>query len=317
MGFYAVPSDIYAVIWVDLVHEMDWHPRTNPLVEKFVGKPTHSFLEGPSFDSRGNLYLVNFAFGQIIRISPDGTAEIVCEYDGAPNGLQVGIDGYIYITDRLNGIMQLEPGSGKIKIHCGVEALSPGFQGLSDMTIAANGDIYFTDQGDSHLLNPTGRMLRLSSKGKVDVLMEGLPGPNGIVLSPSEKYVFIALTYGPAVIRGRIRPDGGVDKVGIFQHLQGGYSGTDGLAMDRTGGLAACHNRMGTVWLFDPNGEPRFRVRSPAHCGKKITNIAYGGPGNSVMFMTETESGTILTADAPVPGHYTVGQRGENLHETA
>lgn len=316
MGFYTVPSDIYTEIWVDLVHELDWHPRTNTLVDKFVGKPSHSFLEGPSFDSQGNLYLVNFVFGQIIKISPKGTAEIVCEYDGAPNGLQVGTDGYIYITDRFKGIMQLEPGSGKIQTHCGVDALSPGFQGLSDMTIASNGDIYFTDQGDSHLLNPTGRMLRLSSRGKVDILMEGLPGPNGIVLDPSEKYVFVALTYGPAVLRGRIRSDGSVDKVGIFQHLQGGYSGTDGLAMDRSGGLAACHNRMGTVWLFDPKGEPRYRVRSPAHCGDKITNIAYGGPENSVMFMTETESGTILTAEAPVPGHYTVGQREENFHET-
>jgi gluconolactonase len=121
----------------------------------------------------------------------------------------------------------------------------------------------------------------------------------------------VAVTYGPAVLRGRIRTDGAVDKVGIFQHLQGGYSGTDGLAMDRDGGLAACHNRMGTVWLFDPYGEPRYRVRSPSDAGMKITNLAYGGPDNSQMFMTETESGTILTAEAPVPGLYTAGQRGD------
>lgn len=308
MGFYERPSDIHATIWVDLVAELGWTPRTNDLVDKFVGKPTHSFLEGPSFDSKGNLYVANFAFGQIIRISPEGRAEVACEYDGAPNGLQVGGDGYIYITDRLNGIMRMDPATGSIEVYCGVERLSPGFQGLSDITIASNGDLYFTDQGDSHLLNPTGRMLRLSTDGTVDVLMEGIPGPNGIVLSPNEKYVFVAVTYGPAVWRGRIRSDGAVDKVGVFQHLQGGYSGTDGLAMDRDGGLAACHNRMGTVWLFAPNGEPRYRVRSPAQAGTKITNIAYGGLNNGKMFMTETESGTILVADAPVPGLPTVGQ---------
>ncbi|MFP4483834.1 MAG: SMP-30/gluconolactonase/LRE family protein [Spirochaetaceae bacterium] len=309
MSFYKPPADIYATVWIDLVAELGWTERSNKWVEKFVGKPTHSFLEGPSFDAAGNLYVANFAFGQVVRISPEGRAEVICEYDGAPNGLQVGGDGYIYITDRQNGIMRFDPRSGRMEVHCGVERLSPGFQGLSDLTIASNGDIYFTDQGDSHLLNPVGRMLRLSVDGRVDVLMEGIPGPNGIVLDPSERYVFVAVTYGPAIWRGRIRGDGAVDKVGVFQQLQGGYSGTDGLAMDSKGGLAACHNRMGTVWLFDPRGEPTYRVRSPKDAGMKITNVAYGGPGNSRLYMTETQTGKILIADAPVPGLLTVGQK--------
>lgn len=313
MGFYKTPKELEASVWVDLVSELGWTPRSNKWVEKFVGKPTHSFLEGPSFDRNGNLYVVNFAFGQIVCISPNGVPAVVCEYDGAPNGLQVGNDGLIYITDRQNGIMRYDPTTGAIDVHCGTDRLSPGFQGLSDITIASNGDIYFTDQGDSHMLNPVGRVLRLSADGQVDVLMEGLPGPNGIVLNPKETHLFVAITYGPAIWRARLRQDGKLDKVGVFQHLQGGYSGTDGLAMDERGGLAACHNRMGTVWLFDPNGEPTYRIRSPKEAGKKITNVAYGGTDNATIFMTETETGKILIADAPVPGQITVGQADSSV----
>jgi gluconolactonase len=309
MGFYNIPKDITAEVWVDLPSALSWTKRTNKWVEKFIGKPAHSFLEGPAFDRDGNLYVVNFAFGQVVKIARDGHASVVCEYDGAPNGMQVGPDGLLYITDRQNGVMRLDPGSGSIEPFCDVKELSPGYMGLSDIAIAENGDLYITDQGDSHLLNAVGRMLRVSASGKVDVLMEGLPGPNGIVLNPKETHVFVAITYGPAVWRGRINPAGGVDKVGVFQHLQGGYSGTDGLAMDRDGGLAACHNRMGTVWLFDPDGEPTYRIRSPKASGKKITNCAYGGPDNGTLFMTETETGQILVADAPVPGHHLIGQR--------
>lgn len=309
MSFFAPPANISARIWVDLPSKLGWAKRTNALVEKFVGKPTHSFLEGPSFDARGDLYVVNFAFGEIVRITPSGEPSIFCSYDGAPNGLQVGPDGMIYVTDRLHGIMRLDPASRKIALHCGPEQSPDGFVGLSDLTIASNGDIYFTDQGDSHLLHPIGRVFRLSASGKLDLLMQGLPGPNGIVLDPSERYLFVALTYGPAVWRGRIRSDGAIDKVGVFQTLPGGYSGTDGLAMDRQGGLAACHNRLGTVWLFDRDGEPHYRVRSPAGAGSKITNVAYGGPDNSMLFMTEAESGAILVADAPTPGLLTPGQR--------
>jgi gluconolactonase len=214
----------------------------------------------------------------------------------------------IYITDRLNGIMRADPTTGAVELHCGHERSPVGFAGLSDLTIAGNGDIFFTDQGDSHLLDPTGRLFRLKADGTVDVVMERLPGPNGVVLNPAETHVFVALTYGPAVWRGRIQAEGAADKVGVFQTLPGGYSGTDGLAMDRDGGLAACHNRLGTVWLFDEDGAPRYRVVSPPEAGRKITNVAYGGPDNAQLYMTEVDSGCILIADAPVPGHFIVGQ---------
>ena len=310
MGFYPAPADVPSEVWVDLVADLGWTKRSNALVDKFIGKPAHSFLEGPSFDDKGNLYVVNFAFGQIVRITPQGVASVVCEYDGAPNGLQVGADQSIYVTDRLRGLMRLDPGSGTIEVYFGPEGSPEGFAGLSDLTIATNGDIYFTDQGDSHLLNATGRVFRLGAEGRLDVVMEGIPGPNGIVLNPAETHLFVAITYGPAVWRGRVRPDGPADKVGVFQSLPGSYSGTDGLAMDREGGLAACHNRLGTVWLFDPDGAPTHRVRAPKDAGRKITNVAYGGTANARMFMTEVDSGTILIADAPVPGHRTVGQAG-------
>jgi gluconolactonase len=51
------------------------------------GLPTDCFLEGTSFDRAGNLYVVDVPWGRIFRISPSGEIELVCEYDGEPNGL--------------------------------------------------------------------------------------------------------------------------------------------------------------------------------------------------------------------------------------
>lgn len=310
MSFYPAPQVIEARVWVDLAGELGWTPGMTPMIEKFVGKPAHSFLEGPSFDRTGNLYVVDFAFGRIVRVSPEGRPEVVCEYHGAPNGLQVGADGMVYVTDRMLGMMRLDPASGAIDLHLGPDGAPGGFDGLSDLTIGRGGDIFFTDQGDSHLLAPTGRVLRLRPDGRCDVVMEGIPGPNGIVLSPDEAHVFVAVTYGPAIWRGRVRPDGPADKVGVFQSLPGGYSGTDGLAVDIRGGIAACHNRLGTVWLLDHDGAPTHRVVTPPGHGRKITNVVYGGPGEATLYMTETETGTLLVADGPVPGRRTVGQDG-------
>ena len=78
------------------------------------GRPTHSFLEGPSFDRAGNLYVVDVPFGRIFRVSPSGQFEVAAEYDGEPNGLKIHKDGRIFITDYKNGLMILEPTAGKV-----------------------------------------------------------------------------------------------------------------------------------------------------------------------------------------------------------
>src|SRR5215204_7148579 len=54
-----------------------------------ANKPGHeidSFLEGPSFDRAGNLYVTDIPFGRVFRISPQLEWTLVAEYDGWPNG---------------------------------------------------------------------------------------------------------------------------------------------------------------------------------------------------------------------------------------
>jgi gluconolactonase len=41
-------------------------------------------------------------------------------------------------------------------------------------------------------------------------------------------------------------------------------------------------------------------VKSPA--GISTTNIAYGGPDGATLFITESQTGSILTARMPAPG---------------
>ena len=89
-------------------------------------------------------------------------------------------------------------------------------------------------------------------------------------------------------------------EVAAFITLSGGLAGPDGLAMAEDGGLAVAHCGLGTVWLFNRLGEPRWRIRSCE--GLSTTNLAYGGPGNRQLFITESDSGTILRAAAPGPG---------------
>lgn len=272
--------------------------RSEWLDEQPAGNPHHSLLEGPSFDRDGNLYLVDIPFGRIFRLSPQGDWTLITEYDGEPNGLKVHRDGRIFIADYKNGIVLLDPDSGAVtpvleRVH--LERL----KAVNDLVFASNGDLYFTDQGLTGLHDPTGRVFCLRANGDVDCLLDNVPSPNGIVLNPAETMLHIAVTRANAVWRAPLMPRGRVAKVQNFIQLSGG-GGPDGLAMDCEGGLLVAHIGMGAIWAFTPRGEPAFRIQSCE--GLHNTNMAFGGPENRDLFITESESGCILRARMPMAG---------------
>lgn len=164
----------------------------------------------------------------------------------------------------------------------------------------ANGDLYFTDQGLTGLHDPTGRLYRLTAKdSRLEVVLDGIPSPNGLVSNLDDTAIFVNVTRDNAVWRVPMMSDGKAFKVGAFIRLSGG-GGPDGLAIDEAGNLAVAHLGLGTVWLFNPMGEPIGRIRSCA--GLLTTNVAYGGKDRKTLFITESESGQILTAQLNVPG---------------
>jgi gluconolactonase len=262
------------------------------------GKPVHSFLEGPSFDRDGNLYFTDIPFGRIFRASPAGRVELVAEYDGEPNGLKIRADGRMFITDYRNGIMELHPASGTVTPVL-ERHYTERLRGVNDLFFAANGDMYFTDQGRTGHHDPTGRVYRVSAAGRLECLLWTGINPNGVVTNLDESVLYVGMTNANAVWHLALMPDGGVTAVGTVLQLSGGI-GPDGLALTADGGLVVAHPGMGAVWIFSRRGEPLYRVDS---CGSDlVTNIAFGGADLRTLYVTDSGNGRILRAKVPVAG---------------
>ena len=179
------------------------------------GAAIDCFVEGPSFGRDGNLYFVDIPWGRIFKAGPDGTVDLVAEYDGEPNGLRIHKDGSIYIADYKNGIMKLDPATGAVSEHCTRFRLE-SFKGCNDLAFASDGTLAWTDQGQTGHQDPTGRVFRLSPDGKLDCMMSGIPSPNGLVWSLDDKILYVAVTRANAVWRLPIMLDGAASKVGTF-----------------------------------------------------------------------------------------------------
>ena len=263
------------------------------------GATVDSFLEGPSFDRKGNLYCVDIPFGRVFRIDPRGEWELVAQYDGWPNGLKIHKDGRIFIADYQRGLVLLDPKTGKTEPLLET-AFSESFKGLNDLHFADNGDLYFTDQGQSGIADPSGRVWRLRAGGELQRLVSNAPSPNGITLNRNNNQVYIAVTRSQQVWRLPLMQGGTPSKTGVAIQLSGGQAGPDGIEMDEEDGLAVCHLGVG-VWRFDANCLPTHLVHAGNH-HRLMTNIAFGGPKRRTLYITDSMNGEILVAEMPVAG---------------
>jgi gluconolactonase len=260
------------------------------------GAAVDSFLEGPSFDRKGNLWCVDIPFGRVFKVAPGGEWTLVAEYDGWPNGLKIHKDGGVYLCDYRKGLLRLDPKSGRIETVLGT-AFSESFKGLNDLHFAGNGDLYFTDQGQSGIADPTGRVWRLRASGELQKLVSNAPSPNGVTLNTRNSQVYVAITRSQQVWRLPLMAGGTPSKTGVAIQLSGGHAGPDGIETDAEDGLVVCHLGVG-VWRFDANMLPTHL----AHAGKHhrlLTNIAFHG---KTLYITDSHNGEIVTAEMPVAG---------------
>lgn len=297
---YAPPPVLETRVYARLPDELRKPDRSSDFIRAREAGPLHSFLEGPSFDRAGNLYCVDIAHGRIFWIAPDRTWSVFAEYDGEPNGLKIHRDGRIFVTDAKRGVLCFDPVTSQRSVVIDRAGHEP-LHGTNDLVFASNGDLFFTDPGYSDFRKPTGRVFRLRSSGELDLLIEDLPLPNGLVLNREENLLYVALTRTNQVISVPLRQGyAGVGKCGVLLNLSGSPTGPDGMALDKDGNLVVVHAGFGTVWVFSRLGEPVWRIKSCA--GMRTTNVAYGGPDHRTLFITEAEQGVILQVELPVPG---------------
>ena len=171
------------------------------------------------------------------------------------------------------------------------------FNGPNDIVIKSNGSIYFTD-------TPWG--LRESEKdpqreipfhgfylvkdGKVTLLGSDAAEhggiPNGITLSPDEKYLYVTAARR-GTLRYDINPDDTVSNGKVFVN-----HGGDGMRVDRKGNLYTTGGGGGpNIQITSPEGKPLGRLLLPQPAGEPrtrvcATNVAFGDNDDRTLFIT-------------------------------
>ncbi len=217
-----------------------------------------------------------------------------------PNGLSLDAQGrLLYLAANDRAVMRLERDGTRTVVADRYDGRR--FNGPNDLAVASNGAIYLTDSvwglRDGRA-NPDSELdfsgIYLIKDGDVKLLLSDAdnPGgwPNGITLSPDERYVYLN-TGVQNIWRYEVAADGTFGEGAVF--IAG--EGSDGMKVDVLGNLYTTNGagagevritspagvRLGVIELPVPGGEPRAQV-----CA---TNVAFGDRDSRTLYITACE----------------------------
>lgn len=170
------------------------------------------------------------------------------------------------------------------------------FNSPNDVIVKSDGSIWFSDpdfgiqsfyEGEKQVSEVPERVYRIDPQtGAVDIVVDGVLGPNGLAFSPDEAMLYVVESKGrPRTIRAYdVAADGRTlrnERV-LIDAAQGT---PDGFRIDVNGNLW-CGWGMGTdeldgVRVFTPEGDAIGHIALPERCA----NVCFGGRHRNRLFM--------------------------------
>lgn len=169
--------------------------------------------------------------GSVFRVSHDGgKVDRVARTQGRPLGLEIDPDGRLLVCDAHRGLLRVEPASGTVEVVTDRIAGTP-MKFCNNAAIATDGTVWFSDsslkfgiehwKADFVQNTRTGRLLRLTPDGAVEVVLDGLAFANGVAMSSREDFVCVAETASRAVVRYWLTGDRAGMRDRLCQNLPG------------------------------------------------------------------------------------------------
>lgn len=262
-------------------------------LEKLWGEG--SFTEGGAL-ARDGAILFSDIGNRIMRFDP-ATKQVTVfrEPSGRANGLIFDPAGRLVAAEGANS------GGGRrvsvTEADGTVRTLADRYEGKrfnspNDVAVDGKGRVYVSDPryvgGDARELDFEG-VFRIDPNGQVARLTTTAAKPNGLVVSPDGKTLYVS-DNGPArrVLLALDLDDQGEVSHPRVLHDFGDGRGIDGMTVTTDGRVVATAGtgEKGGVYVFTPSGERAGFIPVP----EPPTNCEFGGPGGTTLYITAGKS---------------------------
>jgi sugar lactone lactonase YvrE len=253
------------------------------------------FFEGARWRD-GHWWVSDLYAHHVLKIAPDGSSEIVAHVEHQPSGLGWLADGTLLIVSMKDRRVLRRNPDGTTSLHADILALTGSL--ANDMVTDSRGNAWVSNLGFDLFTGEAPRpadLVHIAPDGTARIAAEGLLFPNGMVVTPDDRTLIVAETFGGRLTAFTIADDGSLSDrriwatVGITPawdslHTLGQTDiMPDGCAMDD----------QGCVWMADAMSARVVRVaegkgiigevRAPEGMG--AFSCALGGPDRAELLI--------------------------------
>jgi gluconolactonase len=276
--------------------------RIDARLERVAGG--FEFTEGPVWSPDGALLFSSPNTNAIYRLDPEAGRVTVFRsksgYAGVDIGryAQPGSNGLAFSPDGLLTICQ--HGNRRVirvNPHGDTTVLADRYDGRrlnspNDLVYRSDGTLFFTDPpfGLPGTFDDPAKELPFSGvfqvrDGDMSLVTGELRGPNGIALSPDERYLYVG-NWDPdhKVVMRYDLDAGGAGEVVHDMTDAPGDDAIDGIKVDRDGTLYVCGP--GGIWVLSPHGEKLGLIELP----ESPHNLAWGDTDGRALYITALTS---------------------------
>jgi len=219
-----------------------------------IGEYHQPGSNGLAFDGKGRMAFCEHGNRRIVRLEHKGPVTVLADsYKGmrfnSPNDLVFRSDGALYFTDPPYGLPKAYDDSRKETPHQGVYCL-----------IGEEVKLVATDLG----------------------------GPNGVALSPDEKYLYVSnwdirdIHNTKTIMRYKVNKNGTLSNGKVFFDMNhtDDEEALDGLKIDMNGNIYS--SAPGGIWIISPEGKYLGKIKAP----ERPANMAWGDADGKTLYMT-------------------------------
>ena len=276
------------------------------------------FTEGPAVDREGNVYFTNIPVSKILKWDPlKNKLSVFRTGSNSANGLRFTMNGELLVCEGQPArLTRTNMKTGEDTVLA-IQYKGKALQSLNDLDFDSNGRIFFSSRTSKPDLQKENMrsVYRVDPDGKIHQLLTEpqVHMPNGIVVSPDEKILYLIEAHGKEnhnrnILAFDLHEDGSISNRRVLFDFYPGRSG-DGMSIDIEGNLyvaAGVHKRRRSSETLDTR--PGIHVISPE--GKllafretpedTITNCIFGGEDLKTLFVTC--GSCLLSVRTKIPG---------------
>lgn len=253
--------------------------------------------EGPAFNRFGDLYFSDQPNNRIITFTVDGEQKLFLQPAGVANGLMFDYEGRLIMCQSNSGNFPQDSLAGKRRIarlekDGSLTILADTFNGKpligpNDLCMDPRERIYFTDP---YYPNPVvvktqenAGVYRIDTIDAIEQVISNLEKPNGILVSPDGRLLFVSDRGTQQLHRYFIHDDGSVEHQKVVYDFSPDR-GIDGMAMDSKGLIygAAGDGETTGVYVIDPENNTLLDV---FYTPEKAYNVAFGGEDKKDLYI--------------------------------